>query len=69
MRAELAARVNDRTVDDSEDRLDAFDLLFRDGEVVRREHREVGQLADGDGTLVLVLAGEPGARNLAIDWS
>ena len=60
---ELPGPVHHLAADDRQHRLDPLDLLLGDGEIVRRQHREVRQLADLDGALLVLLAREPRAAH------
>ena len=60
-RAKAACGVDDVAVDHGEDGLDALDLLLRHAEVVFAEHGQIGELADLNLPLLVLLAGEPRA--------
>src|SRR5262249_2509820 len=53
---ERAGPVNNVATDDGQYRLDAFDLFLGHREVIRRQHRKVGELTGLDGTLLGLLA-------------
>src|SRR5688500_5617536 len=59
----IAGRVHHLAVYDRHERLDSLDLLFGNCEVVGRQRGEVCQLADFDGPLLVLLAGEPRAAD------
>ena len=61
MSDEFLRGVNDLSIDDRKDGLDAFDFLFGDGEVIIRERNEVGQLTGSNRTLRPALAAKPTA--------
>ncbi|MOA00021.1 hypothetical protein D3C78_1193650 [compost metagenome] len=58
---ELGGGVDHLAVDHGEHRLDPLDRLRLDVEEVRRQRRQVGQLAHLDLALLALFAGEPGA--------
>jgi hypothetical protein len=53
---ELPSPVDHLAADESEDRLDAFNFLLGDREIVRGQHREVCQLAHVDAAFLVLLA-------------
>src|SRR5512139_2669947 len=58
---ELRRRMNDAAAYDGENGFDSLDVFFRDAEVVVRERDDIGELAGGNRTLLVALAGEPAA--------
>ena len=60
-RREVTGGVHHFAINHRQHRLNAFDLLFRDAEVVFRQHHQIGKLTGGQTAFLALLAGEPGA--------
>jgi hypothetical protein len=60
---EFSRAVNGAAIDNGENRFQAAVVLLGHVEVVLAEHGEVGELAHGQTSLVLLLAGEPSAAH------